>query len=146
MSLVPYAQKASAMRLPILSEASIQNLNLLSQKLWVLWLRGCFGAVKGPLGAAHGGVLGPICSGVLHHAAPLPFRCFDTKFEPSMSKTLGFMAWGCFGAVKGPLGAAHGGILVPIRSGGLHHAAPLPFRGFDTKFEPSISKTLGFMA
>ena len=53
---------------------------------------------------------------------------------------------GCFGAVKGPLGAAHGGALSPIRSGGLHLAAPLPLRGFSTKCEPSISKTLGFMA
>ena len=74
------------------SEALIQNLNLLSQRLWVLRLRGCFGAVKGPLGAAHWGVLDPICPGGLHNAAPLPFRGFDTKFEPSISKTLGFMA------------------------------------------------------
>ena len=47
------------------SEALIQNLNLLSQRLWVLWLSGCYGAVKGPLGAAHWGVLDPIRSGGL---------------------------------------------------------------------------------
>ena len=52
---------------------------LLSQRQ-VLWLRGCFGAVKGPLGAAHRDFIGPIRSGGLHHAAPLPFRGFDTKF------------------------------------------------------------------
>ena len=80
------------MRLPFLSEALIQNLNLLSQKLWVLWLRGCFGAVKGPLGAALGGVLDLLQSGSLPHAAPFPFRGFVTKFEASISKTLGFTA------------------------------------------------------
>ena len=57
--LVPSAQVASTKRLLFLSEALIPNLNLLSQKLWVLWLMGCFGAVKGPLRAAHGGVLVP---------------------------------------------------------------------------------------
>ena len=66
VSLVSCTKGAYTMRLPFLSEALLKNLNLLSQKLRVLWLRGCFGAVKGPLGAAHGGVLGPICSGGLH--------------------------------------------------------------------------------
>ena len=75
------------MRLLFLSEALIQNFNILSHKLW-----GCFGAVKGPLGVALRGVLGPIRSEGLRHAAPHPFRGFDTKFEPSISKTLGFMA------------------------------------------------------
>ena len=84
------------MQLPFLSEALIQNMNLLSQKLWVLWLRGCFGAVKGPLGVALEGVLGHIRSGGLHHAAPLPFRGFDTQLEPSISKTLGFKPYGLF--------------------------------------------------
>ena len=67
------------MRLPFLSEALIQNCNLLSQKLWVLWLMGCFWAGKGPSGTAHGGVLGPIGSGSLHYAALLPFRGFAVR-------------------------------------------------------------------
>ena len=100
-SQVPNTRAASIMWLPFLSEALIQNLNLLSQKLWVLWLRGCFGAVKGPLGAAHGGVLGLLRSGSLHHAVSFPFRGFDTKFEPSISKTLVFMAQGCAGPLWG---------------------------------------------
>ena len=79
------------MQLSFLLEPLIQNLNLLSQKLWVLWLRGCFGAVKGPLGAAHWGSLSPKRSGGLHHAAPFPLRGFATKFEHSISKMLGFM-------------------------------------------------------
>ena len=60
------------------------------------------------------------------------------------------MAKGCFGAVLGlfwgPLGPAHGGVLGPIHSGGLHHAVSFPFRGFAKKFEPPISRPLGFMA
>ena len=90
--LVPYVQVASTKRLPFLSEALIPNLNLLSRKLWVLWLMGCFGAVKGPIGAAHGGVFVPIRLRGLDHAVHLPFRGLDAKFEPSISKTLGFMA------------------------------------------------------
>ena len=39
---------------------------------------------------------------------------------------------------------AHGGVLGPLRSGSLHHAVSFPFRGFDTKFEPSILKNFGF--
>ena len=50
------------MRLSFLSEALIQVLNFISQELLVLWLRGCFGAVMGPLGAEHGCVLGQIRS------------------------------------------------------------------------------------
>ena len=66
--LVPFAQVGSTKRLLFLSEALIVDANFEPSisKLRVLWLRGCFGAVKGPLGAAHGGVLGPICSGGLH--------------------------------------------------------------------------------
>ena len=78
------------MQLPFLSEASIQNLTLLSQKLWVLRFRAVWGLFLGPLGPAHGGALGPLRSVSLHHAASLPSRGFDTKFEPSISKTLGF--------------------------------------------------------
>ena len=37
-------------------------------------------------------------------------------------------------------------VVGPLRSGSLHYAALLPLRGSHTKFEPSISKTLGFMA
>ena len=104
------------------------------------------GLFFGSLGATHGGVPGPLHSSSLHNAGPFPFRGFDTQFGHSISKILGFMAKGCFGAVVGTLGAAHGGDLSPLRSGRLHHVVPLSLRGFDTKFEPSISKTLSFMA
>ena len=104
------------------------------------------GLFLGSLGATHGGVLGPLHSSSLHNAGPFPFRGFDTQIGRSIFKTLGFMAKGCFGAVFGSLGAAHGGDLSPLRSGRLHHVAPLSLRGFDTKFEPSFSKTLSFMA
>ena len=70
---------------------------------------GLFGAVFGTIGAAHEAVVGSLRLGGLYHAAPLPFRGFATKFEPSIEKTSGFVAWGCFGAVLGlfwgPLGA-----------------------------------------
>ena len=46
-SAVCYARAASTMQLPFLSEALIQNFNLLSQKLWVL----CRRAVWDPYGA-----------------------------------------------------------------------------------------------
>ena len=80
------------MQLPFHSEAPIQNLNLLSQKLWVLWLRAVLGLFLGPLRAAHGGALGPLRSGSLNYAASCPFRGSDTKFEPFISNFLGFMA------------------------------------------------------
>ena len=133
-----------------LSEALSQYLNLLSQKLWVLRGRavwGCFGLFLRPLGAAHGGVLGPLRTGNLHHAVSFPLRGFITKFEPSISKTLelrGRAVWGCFGLFLRPLGLAHRVVLVPLRTGSLHHALSFPLLGFLTKFEPSISKTLGF--
>ena len=98
---VPYSQRASTMRLPFLSEALVQNLNLLSKERWVLWLRGCARAVKSPLGVAHGGVLSPIHSAGLQHAAPLPLRGLATKFESLFSKTLGFRA--VLGLFMGPL-------------------------------------------
>ena len=53
--------------------------------LGLFW--GCF---FGPLGKAHGGVLGPLGTGSLHHAVSFPLRVFVTIFEPSISKTLGF--------------------------------------------------------
>ena len=53
---------ASTIWLSFLQEALLQNLNLLSQKLWVLWLRAVLGRFSGPLGAAHGGVLGQAAS------------------------------------------------------------------------------------
>ena len=46
------------------------------------------------------------------------------------------------GLFLGPLGV----VLFPLRTGSLHHTDSFPLRGFLTKFEPSISKTLGFMA
>ena len=89
--LVKYAQRSPPGGSDT-KDALIQKLNLLSQKLWVSWLMGCFRAVKGPLGAVHGGVFGPIRLRGIDHAVPLPFRGFHTKFELSFSKTLGFMA------------------------------------------------------
>ena len=96
---------------------------------------------------AHVGVLGPLRTGSLHHAVSFPLRGFITKFEPSISKTLelrGRAVWGCFGLFLRPLGLAHRVVLVPLRTGSLHHALSFPLLGFLTKFEPSISKTLGF--
>ena len=61
-----------------------------SQKLWVLWLRVVLGLFFGPLGKVHGGVLGPLGTGSLHHAVSFPLRGFVTIFEPSISKILGF--------------------------------------------------------
>ena len=52
--------------------------------------------MKGTLGAEHGGVLGPNGSEGLHHATFLYFRGLDTKSELSISKSLAFMARGCF--------------------------------------------------
>ena len=127
VSQLPYARAASIMRVPFLSEALIQNLNLLSQKLQVLWLRAVLGLFLGPLGAAHGGVLGPLRSGSLHHAVSFPFRGFQTKFEPSISKTLVFMAWGCFGAV---LGTLRGGTWGCPRSLTLGQPPPCSFLSF----------------
>ena len=40
---------------------------------------------------------------------------------------------GCVGPVMGPIGAAHGSVLNPIHSAGLHRAAPLPLRGIGKK-------------
>ena len=79
------------MQLYFLTEASIQNLNPLSQKLWFLWLRAVLGLFWGFWGGTWG-VVGPLRSGSLHYAALLPLRGSHTKFEPSISKTLGFMA------------------------------------------------------
>ena len=92
--LVPFAQVGSTKRLLFLSEALIVDTNFEPSisKLRVLWRMGCFGAEMGPLGAAHGDVFGPVRLRGLDHAVPLPFRGLDTKFEPSISKTLGFMA------------------------------------------------------
>ena len=101
---------------------------------------GLFEAVFGTLGAAHGAVLGPLRSGGLYNAAPLPFSGFDSKFEPSIEKTSGFVAWGCFRAVFG----THGGVQGPLSFGSLDQLASLPFGGLGTKFEHSILKTLGF--
>ena len=67
-------------------------MNLLSPKLWSLWLRAVLGLFFGAIGAAHGGVLGPLCLGILHHAAHLSLRGLDTKFESTISRSLGFMA------------------------------------------------------
>ena len=53
------------------------------------------------------------------------------------------MALGCFGAV---FGIPRGGIWGCPKSGSLYYAAPFLLKDFATKFEPSISKTLGFMA
>ena len=78
------------MRLSFLSEALIQNLNLLSKKLLVLWLGAVLGLFLGSLGAAHGGVQGPESFGSLGHLASLPFGGLGTKFEHSLLKTLGF--------------------------------------------------------
>ena len=50
--------EASTRRVSLLSEALIQNLKLLSKKLWVLWLKRCFRAVMSPLGTAHEGFPG----------------------------------------------------------------------------------------
>ena len=50
------------MQLPLLKGALLQNLNLVSQKLWVLWLRAVLGLFLEPLGAAHGGGLGRAAS------------------------------------------------------------------------------------
>ena len=74
------------MRLPFLSEALMQNLNLCLKNFGFYGL-GLFGTVLGTLGMTHGSVLGPLSSGSLHHAALLPLRGFDTKFKPSISKT-----------------------------------------------------------
>ena len=70
----------------------IQNLNLLSAKLWFSWLRAVLGLFFVALGAANWGVLGPLCLGILHHATHLALRGFDTKSEPFISRTLDFMA------------------------------------------------------
>ena len=77
----------------------------------------------------------------------LPFRGFYINFEPSISKTLGFI-WlrAILGLFLGPLGAAQGGVLGPLRLDSLHQAVSFHFRGFHTKFESSISKMLVFMA
>ena len=64
-------------------------MTLLSPKLWFLWLRAGLGLFWGSVGVAHGGVLGPLGSGCLHHAVSFSFRGLDKKFESSISKTLG---------------------------------------------------------
>ena len=56
--LAKVRSEASTRRVSLLSEALIQNLKLLSKKLWVLWLKGCFRAVMSPLGTAHEGFPG----------------------------------------------------------------------------------------
>ena len=42
---------ASTMQLPFLKEALLQNLNFLSRKLWILWLKAVLELFWGPLGA-----------------------------------------------------------------------------------------------
>ena len=111
VSQVPYAQVASTMRLLFLQEALIQNFNLLSKKLQVLWLRAVLGQFLGPSGVAHGGVLGLLWSGSLHHAVSFPFRGLDTKFELSISKTLVFTLQGCAWDPYGAVGAKQNKIL-----------------------------------
>ena len=61
-------------------------------------------------------------------------------------KEFGFYELGLFGAVLGCFGDPWGGIWGCPGSVSLYPVAPLPVRGFHTKFEASISKTLGFMA
>ena len=73
------------------------------------------------------------------------FWAADPKGSMVIFGRLGIF-WATSRTSKKVLGAAHEGVLSPICSGGLHHAVPLPLRGFATKLEPSISKTLGFMA
>ena len=117
------------MRLPLLSLMVMEYLvqlfkNVIKNpirtkdflKIWILGTRGVFGTPRG-------GKWG--CPRSITLRGPLP--CL-------LSQRQVFWLSGCFGAVKGPLGAAHRDFIGPIRSGGLHHAAPLPFRGFDTKF------------
>ena len=72
------------------------------------------------------------------------FLSFDTKFKPSISKNCFLGLGAVLGLCLAPLEVAHAGVLGPLHSGSLHHAASFPFRGFNTKFDPSFSKTLGF--
>ena len=74
--LVPFTQRASTMLLPFLYEALLQNLNF-------VMAQGCFGAVLGSIRLALRGVLGPLRSSILYHAASFLFRGFDTNFESS---------------------------------------------------------------
>ena len=67
-------------------------MNLLSPKLWFLWLRALLGLSFGTIGAAHRGILGSLGLDILHHAAHLSLRGLDTKFESTISRSLGFMA------------------------------------------------------
>ena len=68
-------------------------------------------------------------------------------------KNLGFYdlvraVWGClgwFGAVLGCFGDPYGGIWGCPGSVSLYPVAALPLGRFITKYETSISKTLGFM-
>ena len=85
------------MRFPSLSEALIQNLNLLSQKLWFLWLRAVLGLFLG-LWGRHIGVShqnendadfdtqlgisvarGGKCRGEVRHAMGIAKTLFATK-------------------------------------------------------------------
>ena len=131
------------MRLPFLSEALMQNSNLCLKNFgfYGLWL---FGAVLGTLGMTHGSVLGPLCSGSLHHAALHPLKGFNTKFKPSISKTSGIMAKGCFGAVLGTLRARTWGC---SRSHTLGWPPPCSFLSFQRlcqKIWTSYLKTFRF--
>ena len=106
----PYAWAPSIMLFPSPSKALIPNLDLLYERIWVLWIRvvwGCFGLFLGPLGR----YMGVSWFGQPLPRSPLSLRCFSTKYDPSISKTLGFMDqgcfglfWGCFGLFFGPLG------------------------------------------
>ena len=58
---------------------------------------------------------------------------------------IGFYELGLFGAVLGCFWDPSGGIWGCPGSVSLYPVAPLPLRRFITKYEPSISKTLGFM-
>ena len=59
-------------------------MNPLSAKLCFLWLRAVLGLFFGGHRDGTGGILGPLCLGILHHATHLSLRGFDTKFESSI--------------------------------------------------------------
>ena len=106
--------------------------------------QGCFVAFLGCFLGQQGGTWGFPSLVSLYPLTRLPLRHFTTKYEPSISKTLGFSDQGCFGLLRAVFGCfwdPQGGTWGCVRSASLYFMAHSPLSGFATKIQPSIKKT-----